>query len=194
MRLFTEAERVEVWERRQAGESNRSVGRRLGRSAGSIRAFVECFGGVRPEPRRRSPSCLSLTEREEISRGLAAGEHFWTTVPSPAHSQVAELRWPRSTIGEAPGTNRGPLPRRRHGFGHPLATKRHHPPALRNAGENGCHFGAPGHGTHVPTELWFVGAVHGDFSSGLGTTAPNAKSDQVLCVRASNCGLPVPTP
>ena len=74
MRLFTEAERVEVWERRQAGESNRSIGRRLGRSAGSIRAFVESFGGVRPEPRRRSPSCLSLTEREEISRGLAAGE------------------------------------------------------------------------------------------------------------------------
>jgi len=74
MRLFTEAERVEVWERRQAGESNRSISRRLGRSAGSIRAFVESFGGVRPEPRRRSPSCLSLTEREEISRGLAAGE------------------------------------------------------------------------------------------------------------------------
>jgi len=74
MRMFTETERVEVWERRQAGESNRSIGRRLGRSAGSIRAFVESFGGVRPEPRRRSPSCLSLTEREEISRGLAAGE------------------------------------------------------------------------------------------------------------------------
>ena len=74
MRLFTEAERVEVWERRQAGESNRSIGRRLGRSAGSIRAFVDSFGGVRPEPRRRSPSRLSLTEREEISRGLAAGE------------------------------------------------------------------------------------------------------------------------
>jgi len=74
MRLFTEADRVEVWERRQAGESNRSIGRRLGRSAGSIRVYVESSGGVRPEPRRRSPSCLSLTEREEISRGLAAGE------------------------------------------------------------------------------------------------------------------------
>ncbi len=34
MRLFTEVERVEVWERRQAGEGNRSIGRRLGRSAG----------------------------------------------------------------------------------------------------------------------------------------------------------------
>src|SRR5580765_8438456 len=30
-------------------------------------------GGTRPEPRRRSPGRLSLTEREEILRGLAAG-------------------------------------------------------------------------------------------------------------------------
>ncbi len=74
MPRFTEVEVVEVWERRQAGESNRLIGRRLGRSAGSIRAFVESFGGVRPEPRRRSLRHLSLTEREEISRGIAAGE------------------------------------------------------------------------------------------------------------------------
>ena len=47
MARFTEAERVEVWERRQRGEGNRSIGRRLGRSAGSIRAFVESTGGVR---------------------------------------------------------------------------------------------------------------------------------------------------
>ena len=74
MRLFTEAERFEVWERRGAGESNRSIGRRLGRSAGSIRAFVESSGGVRPDLRRRSSHHLSLTEREEISRGIAASE------------------------------------------------------------------------------------------------------------------------
>ena len=74
MRLFTEAERVEVWDRRQAGEGNRSIGRCLGRSAGSIRAFVESSGGVRPPVRRRASRHLSLDEREEISRGVAAGE------------------------------------------------------------------------------------------------------------------------
>ena len=74
MAVFTELERVEVWDRRQAGESNRSIGRRLGRSAGSIRAFVEASGGVRPAVRRRSIRQLSLVEREEISRGVAAGE------------------------------------------------------------------------------------------------------------------------
>ena len=74
MAVFTATERVEVWDRRQAGESNRSIGRRLGRSAGSIRAFVESSGGVRPAVRRRSVRQLSLVEREEISRGIAAGE------------------------------------------------------------------------------------------------------------------------
>jgi len=74
MRLFTETERVEVWDRRQAGEGNRSIGRRLGRSAGSIRAFVESSGGVRPPLRRRSSRHLSLDEREEISRGVASGD------------------------------------------------------------------------------------------------------------------------
>jgi len=71
---FTEAERVEVWDRWQAGDANRLIGRDLGRSAGSIRAFVESWGGVRPRVRRRSSRHLSLIEREEISRGVAAGE------------------------------------------------------------------------------------------------------------------------
>ena len=74
MGLFTELERVDVWDRRQAGESSRSIGRRLGRSAASIRAFVEASGGVRPAVRHRSARHLSLVEREEISRGVAAGE------------------------------------------------------------------------------------------------------------------------
>ena len=71
---FTEAEAREVWDRRQSGESLRSIGRRLGRSSGSIRAFVESWGGVAPRVRCRSVCHLSVTEREEISRGLAAGE------------------------------------------------------------------------------------------------------------------------
>ena len=71
---FTDAEVVEVWDRWQAGDANRLIGRDLGRSAASIRAFVESWGGVRPEPRRRSLRHLSLVEREEISRGVAAGD------------------------------------------------------------------------------------------------------------------------
>ena len=72
-RRYSDVELVEVWDRRQTGESNRSISRRLGRSAASIRALVESSGGVRPRRRCRSGGQLSLVEREEISRGLAAG-------------------------------------------------------------------------------------------------------------------------
>ncbi|MCH7583515.1 MAG: helix-turn-helix domain-containing protein, partial [Acidobacteria bacterium] len=86
---FTEAERVEVWDRWQAGDANRLIGRDLGRSAASIRAFVESWGGVRPEPRRRSERHLSLEEREEISRGVAAGD---------------SMRMVAARLGRAPST------------------------------------------------------------------------------------------
>jgi hypothetical protein len=38
-----------------------------------VRSYLVRCGGIRPASRRRSPGRLSLAEREEISRGLAAG-------------------------------------------------------------------------------------------------------------------------
>jgi hypothetical protein len=38
--VFTDAERMEVWDRRQAGELNRSIGHSLGRTGASIRALM----------------------------------------------------------------------------------------------------------------------------------------------------------
>jgi IS30 family transposase len=72
--VFTDAERLEVWDRRAAGELNRSIGRSLGRTGASIRALVESTGGVRPAARKRCVQHLTLVEREEISRGLAHNE------------------------------------------------------------------------------------------------------------------------
>ncbi len=74
MRRFTEAEITEVWERRQAGELTGSIARRLGRNGSSVRGLFEDTGGVRPAPRRRTERHLTLVEREEISRGVAAGK------------------------------------------------------------------------------------------------------------------------
>ena len=71
---FSEVEKAEVWDRWQGGESMRLIARRLGRQSSSVRTLIKATGGVRPEPRRRSVRCLSLSEREEISRGLAAGD------------------------------------------------------------------------------------------------------------------------
>ncbi len=92
---FTEAEIAEVWERRGAGELTRSIARRLGRNGSSIRRLFEDGGGVRPARRRRSQRHLSLTEREEISRGVARGEslrsiaHRLERAPSTVSRELA---------------------------------------------------------------------------------------------------------
>ena len=49
---FTKVEVGEVWERRTAGESTRSIARRLERSWSSIRRLFEDACGVRPVPER----------------------------------------------------------------------------------------------------------------------------------------------
>ena len=71
-RPLTEAEVEEIWARRAAGESPTRIARHMGRYPDSLREYVHRAGGIRPRRRRRSPISLSLEEREEISRGLAA--------------------------------------------------------------------------------------------------------------------------
>jgi IS30 family transposase len=68
------AEQDEVWARWRRGESLRLIARRLGKRGPSVRAFVLQTGGVQRHPPHRALRCLSMAEREEISRGVAAGE------------------------------------------------------------------------------------------------------------------------
>jgi IS30 family transposase len=63
----------QVWLRLRAGKAAKPTARELGLCTGTVRAYLLRCGGIRSEPRRRAPGRLSLTEREEISRGLAAG-------------------------------------------------------------------------------------------------------------------------
>ncbi len=70
---LTPEQKRELWSRWQAGESLSEIGRALGRQPGSVHGVVVSNGGYVPAPRRRSPRVLSISEREEISRGLAAG-------------------------------------------------------------------------------------------------------------------------
>ena len=71
-RGFTAAEKSELWDRWQRGESLKAIGRAFGKPSSSIYYQVAPHGGIRPLPRRRSRLALTLAEREEISRGIAA--------------------------------------------------------------------------------------------------------------------------
>lgn len=68
---FMEADKTELWDRWQRGESTRVIGRAFGKHQASIYFQLAPSGGIRPAPKRRSRLALSLAEREDISRGIA---------------------------------------------------------------------------------------------------------------------------
>jgi IS30 family transposase len=77
MERLSDVERVELWDRFEAGESFRSISRKLGRAPSTVRGHVVDAGSRRPSPRGEWCSLrLSSTEREEISRGIVGGESF----------------------------------------------------------------------------------------------------------------------
>jgi len=70
---YTEADKALMWDRWQKGESLNEIGRYFGRSHSSIQNILSQTGGIRPPERKRLRRCLSLSAREEISRGVVAG-------------------------------------------------------------------------------------------------------------------------
>jgi len=70
--FFTAKQKSEIWDRWQRGESMSSIGRGFDRASSSIYPLLSRTGGIRPPARRRSRLALTLSEREEISRGLKA--------------------------------------------------------------------------------------------------------------------------
>jgi len=69
---FTNAQRQELWDRYQRGESLNAIARALGKRSSSIYNHLRPTGGIRPVSRKRSRLALTLAEREEISRGIVA--------------------------------------------------------------------------------------------------------------------------
>jgi len=68
---YTDAQKVEMWDRWQRGETFHSIARLFDRYHTSVRGIIAATGGIRPPERRRSHLALTLAEREEISRGIA---------------------------------------------------------------------------------------------------------------------------
>jgi len=74
---LSDVEREVLWDRWEAGESQRSISRRLGRSPTTVRTQLVASGWRRANPGGEWCSArLSSVEPEEISRGIAGGESF----------------------------------------------------------------------------------------------------------------------
>ena len=86
---FTESDKEVMWDRWRQGDSLHAIARMLGATHTSVRRHLVPTGGIRPPPRQRSRLALTVSEREEISRGLVAG-----------HS----IRFIARTLGRAPST------------------------------------------------------------------------------------------
>ena len=100
---YTEEQKALMWDRWQRGESMREIARLFDRNHPSIRRILTEHGGVRPQQRKRSRLALTLAEREEISRGLVAGQ---------------SLRYIAATLERAPSTISREIQRNggRHGY------------------------------------------------------------------------------
>ena len=70
---YTETDKALMWDRWQKGESLQTIAQLFNRNHSSVAGVLSRTGGIRPPKRTRSEIVLSLSEREEISRGVVAG-------------------------------------------------------------------------------------------------------------------------
>jgi IS30 family transposase len=71
---FTPNQKTELWERWKNGQCVADIARALERrNKSGVYRVLTLTGGIAPAERRRAPVALGLEEREEISRGIAAG-------------------------------------------------------------------------------------------------------------------------
>ena len=74
MERLSELEKWRIAELAAQGWPARLIGKEIGRAHSAVRSNLRAMLRPPVRERRRSPLRLSLTEREEISRGLAGGE------------------------------------------------------------------------------------------------------------------------
>lgn len=98
---YTEEPKSLMWDRWQKGETLGSIARLFDRHHSAVARIIGESGGIRPASRHRSSRCLSLVEREEISRGVVAGNSI--------RSIAATLKRSPSTVSREVNRNGGLL-------------------------------------------------------------------------------------
>ncbi len=99
-RWSSRAERAEIRRRVASGERMDDVAHGVGRSKRTVQYIVSRFGGIQPRSTVRSTLRLSSAEREEISRGLRAGD--------PLRRIALGLGRAPSTVSREVAANGGP--------------------------------------------------------------------------------------
>jgi IS30 family transposase len=70
---YSDSQKALMWERWRKGDSLQKIAQLFDRNHSSVQGVLAETGGITPVPRCRSKQALTLSEREEISRGLVAG-------------------------------------------------------------------------------------------------------------------------
>lgn len=98
-RCRRKARAAEVLRRWKQGQSTREIAAAVGTSSGVTSWIVRQHGGIEAAQRKRADAQLSLSEREEISRGLAAR--------LPLREIARQLKRSASTVSREIGRNGG---------------------------------------------------------------------------------------
>ena len=96
---YTDTQKALMWERWRKGETLQQIAKLFDRHHPSIARILGETGGIRPRQRRRSNSALTLSEREEISRGVVEGRSI--------RSIAATLKRAASTVSREIRRNGG---------------------------------------------------------------------------------------
>ncbi len=70
---MTDIKKVTLWNLWRSGTPMSEIASNINKPPATVFSYLEYHGGIQPRQRYRSLYVLSLSEREDISRGLSAG-------------------------------------------------------------------------------------------------------------------------
>jgi hypothetical protein len=98
---YSESQKALMWERWRKGESLQHIAQLFNGNHSSAQGILAQTGGIQPAPRRRSRLALTLAEREEISRGLVAGDSIQSIARRLSRSPSTICREIKRNSGQA---------------------------------------------------------------------------------------------